>query len=76
MSEGADSVVEAIRDLTRVTLAVHGDFPTRSHAIRSLNDMGIPGPRIALIMNMKSGDVASVIAKGQKKEKKEADAEG
>ena len=68
MSEQA--IVDAINDLTRVTIALSGKMTTKSEAIRKLNELSIPPGRIAAILAMKSPDVASVLAKEKKKQAK------
>lgn len=64
MSEQA--IIDAINDLTRVTIALHGNFTSKSEAIRRLNELAIPSNRIAAILAMSPGDVASAIAKARK----------
>lgn len=63
-------VVDAINDLTRITIAIHGNFSSKSEAIRRMADLSIPTSRIAAVLAMKPGDVASVIAKLKKKQDK------
>jgi hypothetical protein len=60
-------VVEAITDLTRVTLALSGKYASKSEAIRALHGLAIPSGRIAAILAMKQPDVASAISKFKKK---------
>ncbi|MGQ0553238.1 MAG: hypothetical protein ACT4PU_08450 [Planctomycetota bacterium] len=60
-------VVDAIQDLTRVTIAISGQFESNSDAIRRLHDLSIPTGRIAAVLAMKPADVASAIAKYKKK---------
>jgi hypothetical protein len=60
-------VVEAINDLTRVTLALSGKYSSKAEAIRALHALAIPSGRIASILAMKQADVASSIAKFKKK---------
>jgi hypothetical protein len=59
-------IVDAINDLTRVTIALNGGFSSKSEAIRQLHDLAIPSGRIASLLGMKQGDVASLIAKLKK----------
>jgi hypothetical protein len=61
------AVVDAINDLTRVTIAIHGKFESKSEAIRQLSELSIPTGRIASILAIPVGDVASVLAKAKKK---------
>ena len=73
---GSDnSIVEAINDLTRVTIALSGKANTKSEAIRKLNDMSIPVARIAAILAMPAKDVSSLLAKEKKRGKKGDDAD-
>jgi hypothetical protein len=68
MSE--DKIVDAINDLTRVTIALSGSFGSKSEAVRRLNELAIPSGRIAAILAMPQGDVASIISKLKKKQPK------
>jgi hypothetical protein len=60
-------IVDAINDLTRVTIALSGKMTTKSETIRKLNELAIPPGRIAAILAMKTPDVSSVIAKERKR---------
>ncbi len=60
-------VVNAIYDLTRVTIALSGNFASQAEAVRKLSDLSIPSGRIAAILAMSQSDVASIIAKAKKK---------
>jgi hypothetical protein len=64
----SDQIVEAINDLTRVTIALSGSFGSKSEAVRRLHELAIPSGRIAAILAMPQGDVASIIAKARKKQ--------
>ncbi len=66
------AVVEAIHDLTRVTIALSGKFETRAEAVRRLNELSIPQTRIAAILAIQLKDVTSVLAKAKKRAVKEA----
>ena len=59
-------VAEAIRDLSRITLAVSGKFASKSDAIRQLSDLAIPPSRIAAILATPLPNVTSAIAKARK----------
>jgi len=63
----SDQIVNAINDLTRVTIAINGRFDSQSEAVRKLNSLAIPASRIAAILAMKQTDVSSIIAKEKKK---------
>jgi DNA-directed RNA polymerase specialized sigma24 family protein len=67
-----EDLIEAVRDLTRVTIALNGNFTSKSEAIRRLDVLGISSGRIATILNMKPGDVSSALSKARKKEKTES----
>lgn len=69
----SDQVVEAINDLTRVIVAIHGDYKSKSDAVRALDALSIPPARIAAILAMKPNDVSSVLAKAKKKGKGTSD---
>ena len=64
-----DPVVNAINDLTRVTIALDGNW-NKSEAVRRMSELAIPSGRIAAIMSMSQPDVASIIAKAKKKKTK------
>ncbi len=58
-----EEVIEAINDLTRVTIALNGGFASKSDAIRRLHELSIPSGRIAALLGMKQSDVGSLISK-------------
>jgi len=60
------AIVDAINDLTRVTVALHGKFASKSEAVRRLTELSIPPSRIAAILAMPVGDVSSAIAKAKR----------
>ncbi len=62
----SSEIVDAINDLTRVTIALHGGFESKSHAVRRLHEFSIPAPRIAAILAMTPNDVHSAIAKAKR----------
>lgn len=68
------AVIDAINDLTRVTLALHGGFATKSEAVRRLAELSIPSQRIAAILAMPANDVRSVLSKARKSGRRDADA--
>ena len=67
LSADTRAVVEAIHDLTRVTIALHGNFASKSDAIRGLTELSIPPARVAAILAMQLGDVHSALAKAKKR---------
>lgn len=67
LSNDARAIVDAIQDLTRVTLAVSGSFASRSDAIRRLSELSVLPSRIAAILAMPQGDVHSALAKAKKR---------
>ncbi len=70
------AVVDAINDLTRVTLALHGGFTTKSEAVRRLAELSIPPLRIAAILAMPANDVRSVLAKARKSGRRDSGSSG
>ena len=60
-------LVDAVNDLTRVTIAISGKFATKAEAIRALHVLAIPSGRIASILAMKPADVSSSIAKSKRR---------
>ena len=66
-------IVDAINDLTRVTIALNGKFGSKSEAVRRLSELSIPPSRIAAVLAMPIGDVSSAISKAKKKDKKLAE---
>lgn len=66
-----DPIVVAINDLTRVTIALSGEFKTKTEAARRLSDLAIPPNRIANILAMEQKNVSSVLAKHKKRKENE-----
>ena len=64
----ARAIVDAVQDLTRLTVALHGNFASKSDAVRRLADLTIPPARIAGILSMSVSDVQSVLAKAKKRD--------
>lgn len=67
-NEPEDDLLLAVRDLTRVMLAVNGEVTNKSELIRKLHLLSIPPTRIALILGMKPKDVTSALSKAKKTE--------
>lgn len=65
----AKKLVEAIHDLTRVTIALHGKFESKAEAIRKLDEIGLSTSRIANIFGMASKDVSSITSKARRSRK-------
>jgi hypothetical protein len=61
-------IVDAVQDLTRLTIALSGKFDSKSDAIRRMNELSIPPARIASILAMSASDVSSAIAKARKRD--------
>ena len=72
-SEETQAIVDAVMDLTRVTIALHGEFKTKSEAMRRLNALDIPAVRIAAILAVPPADVRSALAKERKRVSRSAD---
>ena len=66
VAPGFQPLIDAINDLTRVTLALHGDFSSRAETIRRLNELSIPASRIAAILAVPEKQVYSVLSKAKK----------
>lgn len=75
MATGEDPIVQAINDLTRVTLALHGGFGSKSEAVRRMSDLAIPPARIAAIMAMPTKDVSSILSQDKKRKAKKEQAD-
>lgn len=67
MSNQPDPVVEAIQDLTRVMIALQGNFASKSDAVRKLHQLSIPTARIAALLAVPASDVRSLLSKERKK---------
>lgn len=68
----SQDVLDAILDLTRVTLVTSGKFGSKSEAVRMLADMAVPPSRIAQILAIPLRDVTSAISKARKAQKSKA----
>jgi len=71
-SDSVEAIVDAINDLTRVMIAIHGGFSSRSEAIRKLSELSIPPTRIASIVAMPLKDVYSILARSRKAAQKKS----
>ncbi len=60
-------LIDAIHDLSRITLALSGKFATKAEAMRALSELAIPGSRIASLLNVPLTSVTSTLAKARKK---------
>jgi hypothetical protein len=74
LGEAPNPVVEAINDLTRVTIALHGDFVSKAEAVRRLSELSIPAGRIAAILAMDVSHVHTYLARAKKAAAKTAEA--
>jgi DNA-directed RNA polymerase specialized sigma24 family protein len=63
------AVVDAVHDLTRVVIAIQGNFGSKADVVRRLADLSIPPARIAAILDMPQNQVHSVLTKARKKTK-------
>jgi hypothetical protein len=59
-------LIEAVRDLSRILLAINAPSTTQADLIRKLNGLSIPASRIALLLDIPSKDVRSVLARSRK----------
>lgn len=67
LSHDAQAIVDAVLDLTRVTMATSGAFKSKTEAMRILGDLEIPPVRIAAILATPPENVRSALAKARKK---------
>ena len=67
-NNGNGEMVEAIKDLTRVIIAMSGEFTSKAEIIRKLQ-MLMPPNRIGELLGMKTKDVTSAILKAKKASK-------
>jgi hypothetical protein len=69
MANDVQAVVDAVNDLTRVVIAIQGNFGSKADIVRRLADLSIPPIRIAAILAMPQNQVHSVLTKARKKPK-------
>ena len=62
-----DALIEAIRDLTRVIIALNGQSSSKSDIVRKLDSVSMSPTRIAWLLEMKPKDVTSIISRARKK---------
>jgi DNA-directed RNA polymerase specialized sigma24 family protein len=70
VTPGLKDVVDSINDLTRVTVALHGNFESRADAVRRLSELSIPPARIASILAMPLNAVHSTLTKAKQRVQK------
>jgi hypothetical protein len=73
ISSETQAIVDAVMDLTRVTIALNGEFKTKSEAMRRLSALDIPPVRIAAILAVPPADVRSALAKERKRVSRSGD---
>ena len=66
MSDNSE-LLEAVRDLTRVMLALHGKFATTTEAVNKLLSLSIPQNRVADLLGLPGNYVRAVAAKTRKR---------
>lgn len=76
MSKTEYGTVEAIHDLIRVLIVLDKDCSNKAAGVRKLAEAGLPASRIASIMDMKTSDVTSQLAKDRKRQLKRSDQNG
>jgi hypothetical protein len=69
VANDVQAVVDAVNDLTRVVIAIQGNFGSKADVVRRLADLSIPPVRIAAILAMPQNQVHSVLTKARKKTK-------
>ena len=69
MANDAEAVVDAVNDLTRIVIAIQGNFGSKADVVRRLADLSIPPLRIAAILATPQNQVHSVLTRARKKTK-------
>lgn len=67
MANDVQAVVDAVNDLTRVVIAIQGNFGSKADVVRRLADLSIPPVRIAAILAMPQNQAHSVLTKARQK---------
>lgn len=72
MSRDADlqDLIDVVQDLTRVTIALSGQFESRADSIRRLSELGIAPIRLAALLGAQPKDVHAELAKAKQRSKK------
>ncbi|HZH33010.1 MAG TPA: hypothetical protein VEY11_19740 [Pyrinomonadaceae bacterium] len=65
-TDANNELVETVRDLTRVLLALSEKYESKSETIRDLNSYAIPPSRIASLLGMPLKDVTSILSRAKK----------
>jgi hypothetical protein len=63
-------LVDAVRDLTRVTIAISGQFESRADSIRRLSELSIAPVRLAALLGIPPKQVHAELAKAKQRGKK------
>jgi hypothetical protein len=66
-NDGPKELLQAIQDLTRVTIALSGRFESKADSIRQLIELGIPPVRVAALLAIPSKQVHAELAKAKRR---------
>jgi hypothetical protein len=69
-SDDLRDLIDVIQDLTRVTIAVSGQFESRADSVRRLSDLGIAPTRLAALLGIPPKQVHSELAKARQRNRK------
>ena len=64
---GDASILAAIQDLTRVTIALSGRFDSKADAVRQLANLGVTPSRIAALLGVPGKSVHAELSKAKKR---------
>lgn len=64
---GLQDLVDAVRDLTRVTIATSGQFESRADSIRRLSELSIAPVRLAALLGIPPKQVHAELAKAKQR---------
>ena len=67
MKTERELLADAVCDLTRVILALQGNFPSRADAVRKLLTLSIPPVRVAKLLGVDVTAVTAIVAKDKKR---------
>lgn len=66
-SEALGQLVDAIQDLTRVTIAFNGKFESKAETVRALIKLGIAPSRVAALLGIPAKSVHAELAKAKRR---------
>jgi hypothetical protein len=63
-------LIEVVRDLTRVMIALSGQFESRAESVRRLSELGIAPVRLAALLGIPPKHVHAELAKAKQRTKR------